>query len=1010
MGFRSLVAALILAAAAYGEVRVWQGTLRLATTQEGPPDPNPPFDIFATSRFNYPYTLRTNLTGEEQDIDWRALFLENEYLKCTVLPDIGGHLYTCIDKISGQPMFYANPTIKKAQIGYRGAWAAFGIEFNFPVSHNWVSMSPVDFETRTNPDGSASIVVGNTDLPYGMQWTVELRLKAASTLLEQRVTLYNRSDVRHRYYWWNNAGVRVWDDSVIWYPMRWSASHGFTNVDTWPVDSSGRDLSVIRNQTRGNVSRFVHGSREPFMGVYHPHTQTGVAHYAEYADLPGKKIWSWGVDPDGLDWRRALSDDNSAYVEVQAGLMRNQETYAFLEPREVIRFTEYWMPVRAIGGIARANLNGVVNLRREGERVIAGLNVNEAIAGAKIRLLDGNRVLHEETADLIPGKTWSGGAAIQPPRKATFDLRDREDHVLLRQTEGEYDWSPESEIHVGPQPQYAPTDPLEIGAQHELNGRLLQAYETYAAAPPTLAQQRAAGRLAVTLLRYDDALRYLIPAQQHATQDGEIAYYLGLAYEGLGRDRDARTQFEAAQRTPSFHGAGLLKLAETTARLGDSGQAARYLRTLPEDPRASEELAAIERRPLTQNFSHDAERVLDAAGLYMRLGLWREAFVVLSFEDPEATPGQRGSGTPGPQTHPIVAPEQKEPGVPLPQSHAMVQYFRAYCREKLGERPDYAAASRLPVAYVFPHGMQALTVLAAAVRANPSDATAHYLLGDLRLASGLVDAAIAEWNTARKLNPKIPVLDASLGRTLLHVKHDIPGALEAFRAGLGPDPANLDLYTGLEETLSIERHPAAELADTLERYPDRAHMPTALVYDLALAEAEAGRFAQAESLFQNRFFAREEGGTNVRQVWIRVRALEAQSLPCEAALPILDHLAEPVPQLAFTRDGLTPFLNEPANQAAFGSVEARCGRATAGRGRLAASGAFGGSLARELKVEWKPPAGRGGGGAYQTVIRGLVQLESGQKAEAIETLKSVFLMPNQNLAHHHARLILSTLH
>ena len=56
-----------------------------------------------------------------------------------------------------------------------------------------------------------------------------------------------------------------------------------------------------------------------------PHTNTGVVHYAEYAQLPAKKIWSWGTDPDGLDWRTALSDNNSAYVEVQAGLFRNQE-------------------------------------------------------------------------------------------------------------------------------------------------------------------------------------------------------------------------------------------------------------------------------------------------------------------------------------------------------------------------------------------------------------------------------------------------------------------------------------------------------------------------------------------------------------------------------------------------------------------------------------------------------------------------------------------------------------
>ena len=96
------------------------------------PDPNPPFDQFTTNRFNYPYTLRNNLTGHRADHAWRAIYLENEYLKCSVLPDIGGHLYTCIDKISGKPMFYANPSIKKAAIAYRGAWAAFGIEFNFP--------------------------------------------------------------------------------------------------------------------------------------------------------------------------------------------------------------------------------------------------------------------------------------------------------------------------------------------------------------------------------------------------------------------------------------------------------------------------------------------------------------------------------------------------------------------------------------------------------------------------------------------------------------------------------------------------------------------------------------------------------------------------------------------------------------------------------------------------------------------------------------------------------------
>ena len=110
----------IAAASSQAQVKVWEGLLNLPTYEEGAPDPNPPFDQFAGTRFNYPYLLRNELTSKRTDHRWRAVYLENEYLKCSVLPDIGGHLYTCVDKISGQPMFYANPSIKKARIGYRG--------------------------------------------------------------------------------------------------------------------------------------------------------------------------------------------------------------------------------------------------------------------------------------------------------------------------------------------------------------------------------------------------------------------------------------------------------------------------------------------------------------------------------------------------------------------------------------------------------------------------------------------------------------------------------------------------------------------------------------------------------------------------------------------------------------------------------------------------------------------------------------------------------------------------
>jgi predicted Zn-dependent protease len=305
----------------------------------------------------------------------------------------------------------------------------------------------------------------------------------------------------------------------------------------------------------------------------------------------------------------------------------------------------------------------------------------------------------------------------------------------------------------------------------------------------------------------------------------------------------------------------------------------------------------------------------------------------------------------------------------------------------------------------------------AAVRARPRDATAHFLLGDLRMASGLVDAAIDEWSSAQKLNPALPVLQANLGRALLHIKRDVPGAADAFRAGLTVDSSNIEVYAGLVTALSILGRPAAELVAAFERYPDAPHMPAALVYDQALSYAEAGRFDQARAVFEGRFFPREEGGTNVRQVWVRVRALEAQAGAmaghCEDALSIVDHIGEAVGKLAFTRDGLDRFVAAAPNQAAIGIAEARCGRATTATQRLQKMAAAadadtlvsGYELARALPgfqaAEWN--AKLKAATRRPTVAAGTLELDLGRAEEGRTLIESTLLLPDRNLAHHLGR-------
>jgi tetratricopeptide (TPR) repeat protein len=952
-------------------VRVWQDSKTIPTSEEGLPDPNPPFDLFTSGSFyNYPYTLRHNLVDRRVPRPWRVLNLENEYLKCSVLPDLGGHLYTCIDKISGASMFYANPSIKFARIAYRGMWAALGVEFNFPVSHNWMTVSPVDFATTREPDGSASVWVGNIDRVYGMQWRVQLTLRPGRACLEQRTTLYNRGDTRHRFYWWTNAGVEVWDDSRIIYPMEFTAAHGFADIDTWPVNSAGVDQSVVGNQKYGPVSRFSYGSREPYMAVYHPRTRSGVVHYSAPLDLPAKKIWSWSSDEDGMDWRSALSDNNSAYVEIQAGLFRDQETYGFLQPQETRSFTEYWIPIRELGGVSRANPDAVLSMSRhkadaDGVSLEAVLNVTQDLPNASVSILDGTGTVAVLRPSLSPRqtfrKTFPGLAASAT---YTIEVKNQAGKVLLRHTEGSYDFVSPDQVHTGKQPAHeypseasrGGDDFLAVGTDQESNGELLIALATYrrglARFPESIALNRATGRLEVMLKQFETAADHLSKALAWESSDHETAYYLGLAQSAKGHDRAARTLWEFAQQSGIYHAPAMMALAALEARAGDreralamvqdpashrpeyiraGGMEVTLLRVLgrqaeaksrlefwrQKDPTSAylryEGLRLGESDPnLPAHLAADPERILEIASDYMRLGLHEDALDVLSRKYPA-----------GPE---VIG----EPGVPHPDSYPLIAYYRGFSRYALGKdgSGDFDAASQMPTTYVFPSRAESLAVLRRALEVNPRDANAHFLMGSLYLSGGEARLALQEWQTAHEIKPAIPTLHRNMGYALLRSGQSPERAMELFREGMKYDSQNVDIYLGLEEAMEKAGRPAADRAAALAGYPQMQSAPSALVFRLVRLLGESGDFDQAEKLLENRFFAREEGGANIREVYIRLKLQRAGSAAargqCARALDTVQHLAAPVRTLPFTAKGLGPFATSDSAKQSIEEIRSMC--------------------------------------------------------------------------------------
>ena len=71
-------------------VHAWEGSITIPTYKLGPADPNPPFPLVRPAPV-YPYTMLDNLTNDRVMQKYHAIYLENEYLKITVLPELGGH-------------------------------------------------------------------------------------------------------------------------------------------------------------------------------------------------------------------------------------------------------------------------------------------------------------------------------------------------------------------------------------------------------------------------------------------------------------------------------------------------------------------------------------------------------------------------------------------------------------------------------------------------------------------------------------------------------------------------------------------------------------------------------------------------------------------------------------------------------------------------------------------------------------------------------------------------------
>lgn len=460
------------------ETYVWVEKTKIPTYEIGEAEKNP---IFLDKRVYqgssgkvYPYPTVEKISDEKTDKEYTAVYLENEYLKVMILPELGGRIQRAYDKTNDYDFVYYNHVIKPALVGLTGPWISGGIEFNWPQHHRPTTFLPVDYVIAENDDGSKSVLVHDVDQMYGTKGIAKITLYPGKAYIEITGQLYNRTNVPQTFLWWANPAIPVNDNTQSIFPPDVHAvmDHGKRDVSRFPIAtgvyykkdySDGVDISRYKN-IPVPTSYMAEKSKYDFVGGFDYGRDAGILHVADHHISPGKKQWTWGCGDFGKAWDRNLTDEDGPYVELMTGVYTdNQPDFTWLKPFEEKTFKQYFMPYKAVGQVKNATTEAAVNLSYEGKTANVAVYATCVYENANILLTVNGEKLLDETVLLSPVDIYKKSIDIPNVKEEELHLAVYADGKCLV----EYQPEPE-EIPSIPEPAKAAKEPEAIMTNEEL--------------------------------------------------------------------------------------------------------------------------------------------------------------------------------------------------------------------------------------------------------------------------------------------------------------------------------------------------------------------------------------------------------------------------------------------------------------------------------------------------------------------------------------------------------------
>ncbi|MFF9238618.1 DUF5107 domain-containing protein [Streptomyces sp. NPDC014801] len=270
-----------------------------------------------------------------------ALVLENDRLRATVLPGLGGRIVSLLHKPTGRELLYRNPVVQPANFALNGAWYSGGIEWNIGATgHTTLSCAPLHAARVPGPDGTDMLRLWEWERLRDLPFQVDLWLPDGSDFLYVGVRVRNPHERPTPTYWWSNIAVP--EDCRVLVPAREAYHFGYERrlrrvpvpvhdgVDrTYPLNSPYAadyfyEVPERRRRWIAALDADGHGLVQ---------TSTDV--------LRGRKLFVWGHLPGGRRWQQWLTEPGTGgYCEIQAGLARTQLEHVELAPESELSWLE----------------------------------------------------------------------------------------------------------------------------------------------------------------------------------------------------------------------------------------------------------------------------------------------------------------------------------------------------------------------------------------------------------------------------------------------------------------------------------------------------------------------------------------------------------------------------------------------------------------------------------------------------------------------------------------------